>query len=124
MNINFWKDKNLKKDFISAYEKQNIKKINLIIEQININQTLDTNNILIKCIEDKKNLCFKYFLKINKDEKILKEAHIYIKEKGLNKIEKTLVLFSGDKKIKSKTLMSNYRKYQLLIDKDYYKILR
>ncbi len=124
MKLNYWKNKSLNKELIQAFEKQNIKKIDYLLKnnEVNIEDSFGISNILIDCIEKKKTKCLKYFLKNNANENKLREVHIYSKKNNLMDIEKTIILYSGESKLKIKKLMSDYRKYQSLIKNDYYYI--
>ena len=59
MNNNYWKKKTIKKNAIKAYEKQNIKRFESIIEEFeDIEELLGFDDLLIQCIKDRKKLSF------------------------------------------------------------------
>tara|TARA_B100000700_G_scaffold267699_1_gene307833 strand:+ start:100173 stop:100535 length:363 start_codon:yes stop_codon:yes gene_type:complete len=109
---NFWEKNQKAKISKEAYEKQTIRKIQNIIDQgYDIEELLKTNNIIKKSIIDNKIYCLKYFLKILSTEKKIEEAHIYIKENNLKKIEKIFTIYSSNKKLKRKNIFYKYRNF-------------
>lgn len=108
---NFWLNNTIKTELNKAYNSQNISKMEAyrvegydLLKMLNLKEHPLIDSINKKLIKN-----IKYFLINYTDEKLLEEAFILVKKNKNIEIEKLIIIFCKNKKIKLIHFSSEYR---------------